>query len=242
MYSTGNQTRDQMIVNVAARLSHHEQPMELAAAQKLLPAGFDLDDNEWSGILSNYSTPPAAHMAGEPPATYRPLPEPLENSEVPCRAEPEKSGDDSTRSAPRLDFDTANVRLRALQDQLAEHRRQVRELATKANTARGKLNEAITNYQVGGQQGTAEERRMANIRAAQATSQANRAARMESIPAELRGRYGSAAAFVRKQRQVPSTYTKGRAIPGDPSILKKGESRGAFPAQMRVLPGVKPSA
>jgi hypothetical protein len=215
-------------------------------AQKLLPDGFDMDQQEWSGVLNNLA--PAEEpveydgdraelkhalgalgggiLARQPGAS-----KPLENIEPPHANESAPPHVDTPKEAPRLDFDGAVARLKAWQNSLAEHRRQLRVQAAIAAEVRGKLAEAINTWQSGGIAGTAEEQRMANVRATLRTSQEDRARRVESLPPELRNRYGPAAAYVRKTRQTP---------PGvDPATLKKGSSRGAYPSAMRVLPGVK---
>lgn len=260
MYSTGNATRDEYISEAIKLLQEKGIEVTLRSVADCLDPAFELDAAELAGIQGNLSSaqlrvnPPASNVAEqqqEPePVEHRPgydavHPDPMIRHRIPKPIEPRAnetapSHIDPPKAAPRLDYDTAMNQLRAAQDQLAESRRQVRALSAVANEKRGKLNEAIAVYQTGGQEGTAEERRMANIRATLATSQANRARKMESIPAELRGRYGSAAQFVRKQRQTPPSYdVHGRSTPGDPSTLRKGESRGAFPASMRILLGAK---
>jgi hypothetical protein len=227
-----------MIIKAAARIAKQEPPQELTleAAQKILPQGFDLDETEWNGILSNF-TPEPVEFDGDPAELRHAADGGVLAHQPRIVVEPSPSAVDAPKettvaNAPSLDFNASVGRLRELQRQLAEHRGDVMKLTRLHQEKKGVLARAIEAWQSNAVTGDAETRRMAAVRDHLVAAQADRAKRMEEIPAELRGRYGPAAAFVRKQRSVPPNV--------DPNSLRKGQSRGAAPAAMRTLPGVRP--
>jgi hypothetical protein len=246
-YTTNNPVRDEHIEAAIAVVRRHGLDVTVATMTDCLPEGFELDAAELSGILSN-EAPPAEPEPVEPRPGYDaihrdPLIRRRATPPAPPASAPPHIQAEELEKAPKaikLDFNQSVERLKELQSRLFEHRREVMALTRLALEKRGKLAEAIQAFQAGAVEGNVERRRMAEVRDHLAASAAERARRMEQIPLELRGKYGTAAQFVRKQRMVPAVYDKqGRAIPGDPRTLRKGESRGAAPASMRVLPGVK---
>ncbi len=246
-YTTSNKVRDTMIIQAAAKIAKQEPPQELTleAAQKLLPPGFDLDETEWNGILSNFA--PAAepveydgdraelkHAADGGVLAHQPgASKSLENIEAPRANGSAPPHVGPPKAALSLNFDQTVERLKEVQRQLTEHRNRVMMFTRLHQEKKGVLARAIEAWQSGGGGGggDAEQRRMAAVRDHLAAAQNDRARRMEELPPELRGRYGPAAAFVRKQRSVPPNV--------NPDSLRKGQSRGAAPAAMRVLPGVR---
>ena len=255
-YTTTNEVRDTMIIKVAAKIAKQEPPQELTleAAQKLLPPGFDLDETEWNGILSNFAQPAGYEgdraelkhaadggvLAHQPGAIGRAVPvdttrpeadaKSLKNIEAPRANGAAPPHVDPPKAALNLNFDQTVERLREVQRQLAEHRQRVMMFTRVHQEKKAALARAIEAWQSGAAVSDPEQRRMAVVRDHLAAAQSDRAQRMEDLPPELRGRYGPAAAFVRKQRSVPSGV--------NPDALRKGQSRGAAPAAMRVLPGV----
>ncbi len=241
MYTTGNEARDLMVIRAAAKLSKQEPPVELTleAAQKLLPAGFDLDESEFFGILSNFAEPveysgdraELKHAADGGVLAHQPrASKSLENFEPPRANGSAPRTTDAPKAALSLDFNQTVERLREVQRQLAEHRQRVMALTRAHQQKKAVLARAIEAWQSGAVVGDAETRRMAVVRDHLAAAQSDRAKRMEDLPPELRGKFGPAAAFVRKQRAVPPNV--------NPDTLRKGQSRGAASAAQRVLPGV----
>lgn len=238
-YTTTVEARDTMIVRAAAKLTKIEPPVELtlAAAQKLLPEGFDLDQAEWDGILSNFvpdeATPAPGRMGGSMPdaSDYSPAPKREAAPDVRADRANVRPPTATPKAKLDLDFNQSVEHLKELQRLLAEHRGEVMALSRLHQQKKGVLARAIEAWQSGSVVGDAETRRMNEVRDHLAATQVDRARRMEDIPAELRGKYGPAAAFVRKQRGVP---------PGvNPEALRKGQARGAAPAALRTLPGVR---
>jgi hypothetical protein len=234
MYSTGNETRDLYIVNAIKFLHRHEQPVSLAAVAARLDPAFELDDTELAGIMGNLAGP--VEFEGDPAELKHSFDggtlarQPRQNFEPPRANGAAPPHTDPPKSKPSLDFNESVERLKELQRGLAEHRNEVTALSRLDQEKKGVLARAVSAWQVGALEGDPEKRRMDEVRDHLRGVTEARAKRVESLPPELRSKYGSAADFARKQKAVP---------PGvDPQTLRKGSGRGAFPSSARVLPGV----
>ncbi len=262
-FSPGNNERDTMIANAIRKLEAREQPINLHTVTPRLPHGFELDLTELNGIMSNLhpvevefeepageslrsTWPPnnvsvpvedAAELNHDPitgGVLAGPPPKPLQNFEPPYANETGQPHHESAKATPQPKISHADA-LAAVQQAeraITDNRYAVRAMTDRVRELRGKLHAAVVAYQSGGVRYTP----LQQARDFAATSQAERAKRLADVPAELRSKYGSAAAFTRKiMRNGPSrgaVSQAGRArlgfvAPGSPAALTQAAARAA---------------
>ncbi len=260
LYTTGNEERDEYLIRAIRFVeSVKEAPTLQRVALRLDGIAklegrepFDLLQRELDGMLGTLHPLDAVtfddseqHSADLPfdpvsAATIRPrqiarVSESLEKIEAPRANGGAPSSDSAPEATPQpvaqreVTRDDAVRALNAANAELTEARNTVRRRAAELQAARAKVAAAINQWQIGtSHQALTPEQNARNFALGALEERKRRAALYGT------GTSATANAFVKRQRMVP---------PGvDPSALRKGGNRGAFPSSARMLAPRKPTA
>jgi hypothetical protein len=238
-YSTGNLARDAFIVRAIEQVRSEPKPTPLGVGtvSRFLPAGFDLDADELSGILStlpaaptndavtfddaddsggNVPFDPASGMAVQPIRQRKiaRVSESLENIEAPRAPESEQPHNDAAKSpAKPITAEQMAQVMGAAQRRLENARINVRVCTGELQAKRAALAKAIASWQSGQPVVTWESNARAHVQASQAARAARVAAGGPSTSATAR-------AFLQKRMQ-------------------NGPNRGAFTQAQRARFGFR---
>jgi hypothetical protein len=224
--ATGNPTRDRILYDVLYKLGGSPS---FGATVAALPDDFDLDKIEHSNAVKilRLAAPHGRIMIDSTPdgAPLSSAPEPVETVEAAPNAEDFLLQPEPVADEPPVTLDEANVDVLMAENALGEARLALRRAQQQIKDCRAVMADAITRWQTGGPQWTAEMNTRAHLRA----SQEARIQRVQGGGTRAGQSPGGKSYIDMAAKHGRDMSPEGAAR----SRMLNGSHRGAFPTSMK---------
>lgn len=218
-YSTGNEERDRWLRRAISECIAAHDPLTFENVVEALPKDFDADQDEVVGMIEAMAEDRAIASTGrDRTAELVPEPKPLKNFDAPRAPQPQPPHKAAVASPPRpvMTRREANVAVQEGNNRINNARVAYREAQETTKRFRGKLAEAITQWQLGRRILTREEMVREHLRASTAHRAAMKAAGLP--PTRMHTR----------KHPAQGLNDRGEMVNG-----YKGSTRGAYPGSFQ---------